>query len=71
MNNLDDYCPSLISEISHKLRIPLTGIFGMISLLNETPLSQRQKDSISILQECAEKLLAVTNEICELLQHTN
>jgi len=63
--------PSLSSQTSHALRIPLTGIMGMTHLLSQTNLTKEQQDSISIIQSCAEQLLAASEQVCDLLQKNN
>lgn len=61
------YQPKPGSTVSHELRIPLTGILGMLYLLNKTNLTEQQQESIQIIQSCAEQLLTATSKISELL----
>lgn len=70
-SNNQVFQPSLGSQTSHALRIPLTGIMGMAHLLSQTSLTEEQQDSISIIQNCAEQLLTASEQVCELLQKNN
>ena len=65
------YQPSLRSQISHELRIPLTGILGMIHFLENTKLTEEQRDYLGLIQLSAERLLAAQNKIDGLLKKEN
>ncbi|EPX73215.1 histidine kinase Mak1 [Schizosaccharomyces octosporus yFS286] len=55
-----------LSNMSHEIRTPLIGITGMVSFLLETELSSEQTDYARVIQQSAESLLAVINEILDL-----
>lgn len=57
-----------MSQISHELRIPLTGIMGMTQFLSDTPLTAEQKDCLKTIQLSAERLLALENKLHSLLK---
>ena len=61
------YKPSLRSQISHELRIPLTGIIGMVQFLSDTTLSDQQKEYLSLIQASAERLLVTQSRIDSIL----
>lgn len=57
------YRPTVRSQISHELRIPLTSIMGMVYLLNSTQLTEQQKEYLNFIQASAERLLLTQNKI--------
>ena len=62
------YQPSLRSRISHELRIPLTGIMGMIHFLQGTTLTKQQRYYLNFIQLSAERLLTAHSKIDGLLK---
>ncbi len=63
-----DYHPSAEAQISHELRIPLTGIMGMIRFLNETPLNSQQQQYLQTLLIAAKQLLGLENQLYAALK---
>ncbi|CAN5359510.1 hypothetical protein BH10PSE19_BH10PSE19_11180 [soil metagenome] len=57
MNKPINYQPSKQSQISHELRIPITGIIGMVHLLSETSLTDEQKEYLQHIITAANRLL--------------
>ena len=60
-----------ISQMSHELRTPLNAVIGFSQLLlleNEAPLSDRQKNYISEIENAGNHLLELINEILELAE---
>jgi len=55
-----------LANMSHEIRTPLNGILGTSSLLLESDLSTDQKDSVKIVHESSEALLAILNDILDL-----
>ncbi|HET9235693.1 MAG TPA: response regulator [Oligoflexus sp.] len=55
-----------LANMSHEIRTPLNGIFGMLSLLKESPLTQTQKEMIHTVESCSEGLLTVLNDVLDL-----
>ncbi|HTE32683.1 MAG TPA: response regulator [Chryseolinea sp.] len=49
--------------INHEIRTPLNGILGMVSLLDETPLTQEQKDYNGTIRHCSETLITMINDV--------
>ncbi len=61
--------PSIFSQVSHELRIPLTGILGMIHFLNKTPLNAEQKEYVESIRISAEKLGELEAKMYDLLKN--
>ena len=55
-----------LSMISHEIRTPMHGILSTIDHLKETPLDQKQKDSLDIVTRCSKTLLNMLNDILDL-----
>jgi PAS domain S-box-containing protein len=55
-----------LANMSHEIRTPLNGIIGFISLLKRTPLEQKQLHAIHQMEQSAELLLALINDILDL-----
>lgn len=56
---------SLLAGLSHELRSPLHGIFGMIDLLNTSALNTLQRGFIHTISSCAFTLLGSINQLLE------
>ncbi len=55
-----------LANISHEVRTPLNGIMGMSHLLHMTPLGDEQQDYLRHLDDSAQSLLAVINDLLDL-----
>jgi two-component system CheB/CheR fusion protein len=55
-----------LANISHEVRTPLNGIMGMSHLLHMTPLSDEQNDYLHHLDDSAQSLLSVINDLLDL-----
>lgn len=55
-----------VATISHELRTPLTGILGLNELLMSTKLDDEQKALSKSINEAADSLLAIVNDILDL-----
>lgn len=55
-----------LANISHEVRTPMIGVLGAVDLLEQSPLSAKQLDNLSIIRECGEQLLAIINEILDV-----
>jgi len=57
---------TFLANTSHELRTPLAGVMGMIDLLNQTELSEDQRELISVAGKSANTLLFIINDILDL-----
>jgi PAS domain S-box-containing protein len=54
-----------LAVMSHELRTPMTGILGMVELLEETSLPALQQRQVGILNRSASALMSVLNDILD------
>ena len=55
-----------LANMSHEIRTPLTGIIGFIEVLKKKPLSKDIKDIVEIIDDSAETLLSIVNDVLDL-----
>jgi signal transduction histidine kinase/DNA-binding response OmpR family regulator len=53
----------LLTVIGHEIRTPMNGVMGMASLLEDTSLTNEQKEYVKTIRDCGESLLTTVNEI--------
>ncbi|MBL8828591.1 MAG: response regulator [Planctomycetaceae bacterium] len=56
---------AFVANMSHEVRSPMNGILGVTDLLLSTQLSSEQHDYVAMIQESAEALLAVINDVLD------
>lgn len=54
-----------LATMSHELRTPLNGVLGMIDLIQEDPLTPRQRDYLTTARQSTEDLLTVISDILD------
>ncbi|WP_243366665.1 PAS domain-containing hybrid sensor histidine kinase/response regulator [Fundidesulfovibrio soli] len=54
-----------LANISHEIRTPLNGIMGMLSALEDTPMTEEQSELLSIAGYSARQLLGVLNDVLD------
>ncbi len=52
-----------LATISHEMRTPLNGVFGMIQILLDTELSSDQREFAETARKCSDHLLDIINDI--------
>ncbi len=54
-----------LAMMSHELRTPMTGVLGMVDLLNRTKVTESQGDMLNTLHRSATALLELLNDILD------
>jgi len=54
-----------LATMSHELRTPLNGVLGMVDLIEEEPLTCRQRDYLQTARQSTEDLLTVISDILD------
>ncbi|WP_146259730.1 ATP-binding protein [Paenibacillus silvae] len=62
----DESKSAFMAVVSHDFRTPLNGILGMAELLSLSPLSEEQKNSVTVIQEAAKLLLKLIEDLLDL-----
>ncbi|MFK7941294.1 MAG: ATP-binding protein [Roseovarius sp.] len=57
-----------LSGISHEMRTPLTGILGVLDLLEDTELSEKQRGYAHVMQSSGQILLDQINDVLDMAQ---
>ena len=57
---------SFLANVSHEIRTPMNGIIGFSKLLVREGLPGRQHDQVEMIQQSAQSLLAIINDILDL-----
>ena len=55
-----------LASVSHEVRTPLNGVMGLIRLMTDSPLSDAQRQWLTLMDESAHTLLGLLNDILDL-----
>ncbi|SES79994.1 PAS domain-containing hybrid sensor histidine kinase/response regulator [Hymenobacter actinosclerus] len=59
---------NFLTNMSHEIRTPLNGIMGLTGLLAKTPLAAEQQQLLAHVQDSADNLLVLINDVLDMAQ---
>jgi len=54
-----------LARMSHEIRTPMNGVLGMTELLRATPLDERQRRFVQLIDHSADSMLAIINDVLD------
>ena len=54
-----------LAAMSHEIRTPMNGILGMLRILEHSPMSDSQRERLSIIRSASHTLLGILNDILD------
>jgi PAS domain S-box-containing protein len=61
-----DMQQNFLSKMSHEIRTPMNGVVGLVNLLKNTPLTDKQKVYVDGIRESAVNLVRIINDILDI-----
>ncbi|MDB6060226.1 MAG: hypothetical protein JWM78_329 [Verrucomicrobiaceae bacterium] len=58
----------VLAEVGHRIRTPVSGVIGMLDMLQDTPLSAAQLDHLTTIRRAGNELLNLVNEMSDISQ---
>lgn len=55
-----------LANMSHEIRTPLNGVIGMLGLLEQMQLTERQREYVDTIRKSSEQLLLVINDVLDV-----
>ncbi len=55
-----------LASMSHEIRTPLNGIIGLTEVLDDTTLTQEQKEFVSMIRESSNNLRVIVNDVLDV-----
>jgi len=55
-----------LANMSHEIRTPMNGVLGMLTILEQSGLSEKQEGLVTTIRSCGDGLMVVINDILDL-----
>ncbi len=65
IEQISKYKSEFLANMSHEIRTPLNGILGMIDVIDDDQLSEKQRNSLDIIKIASENLYTIINDILD------
>lgn len=56
---------AFLAVVSHEIRTPMTGVMGMVKMLEDTPLSDEQRDYVMTIGDSGQAMVSLLNDILD------